>query len=100
MKQFPSAPPSLAPKLMVKFKSKLWVKSIVEVAHTEPSCVFTGGVSVKQFPPVEKALPFVTNCPKVVMVKSTKTFTASINRMKRKYDVFRIIKKSPQFEGF
>ena len=73
---------------------------MVEVDQTEPFWVLKAGVSVKQFPPVEKALPFVTNCPKVVIVKSTKTNTASVNRISRKYDVFRIIKKKPSIEGF
>ena len=59
---------------------------MVEVDQTEPFCVLNGGVRVKQFPPVENALPFVTNCPSVVKVKSTKTITASINRISRKYE--------------
>ena len=73
---------------------------MVEVDHTEPFCVLKAGVSVKQFPPVEKALPFVTNCPKVVMVKSTKTSTASINRIARKYDVLWLIKKALNLRAF
>jgi hypothetical protein len=71
---------------MVKFKSKLWVRSIVEVAHTEPNCVLTGGVSVKQLLPVANALPFVTNCPNVVKVEMTKSINASVNRISRKYN--------------
>jgi hypothetical protein len=74
---------------MVKFRSKLWVKSIVEVAQTEPSCVFTGGVKVKQLPPVENALPFVTNCPKEVIVERTKRMKASVDRIPRKYEFLR-----------
>ena len=86
MKQFPSAPASFAQKLIVKFKSKLCVKLIVDVDQTEPVWLLMAWVSVKQFPPVEKALPFVTNCPEVVLVKSTKTIIARINRISRKYE--------------
>ena len=61
---------------------------MVDVDQTEPFWVLKAGVSVKQLGPVANALPFVTNCPKEVIVKKTKTVKASVNRIPRKYNLF------------
>lgn len=59
---------------------------MVEIDQTDPFCVLKAGVSVKQLPPLEKALPFVTNCPNEVIVEITKSVKASVTRMRRMYE--------------